>query len=180
MRCFDGQKYGILNLNEECYIYVIKASIPLLNHYAQKNDKSVFNMTQNYHETFRFENKDEYEPLRDSTKHETIQQIFQTEFDLDGFKSEGIVLDHFPLMNLAKTKVIKNTWKTCKRSLYTNVLSLYLKPEYMRIFMIIGDYHGTKIGFFYAFYAHYTSWLFLPSIFGVSVYIFHIIDYTWF
>jgi len=54
---------------------------------------------------------------------------------------------------------MKKNWAVTSQSLWKNIWTLRTKAKYLEGFNEIGDYHGTKIGFFYAFYAHYTSWL---------------------
>jgi hypothetical protein len=39
---------------------------------------------------------------------------------------------------------------------------------------LIADYYGEKVGFYFAFYLHYTCWLLIPCFAGLIIYLIEI------
>jgi len=77
----------------------------------------------------------------------------------------GVIKDHFPLHNKNK-EVIYLTWKNHGFKLFIGFL-FGKWQDHLQPLNAIADYYGEKWAFYFAWQMHYTSWMIVPSIFGL-------------
>lgn len=155
----------------KCFFYLIYIPEEIVMDYSYRLGLNIFNISGGYHDKFSLENKTEYEPLRDYYLQRIIYFILESEFDVMYYKKEGIIVDNFPLHEFNKKKIIKDYWNHEKSLLWRHPFTLGLNLSELRPFNAIALYHGVKIGLYFGFFAHYTSWLVLPAILGVATFI---------
>lgn len=153
------------------FIYLIYVPEIILLDYSSLLNFNIYNQIGGFHDRFRKEFQYEYEPLRDYYVHRIIYYMLNLEFDMQYYKDEEILIDHFPLHEFQKKKKIMDYCRNEVKCIFTNFLSLELSLSEMRPFNAIAMYHGVKIGLYFGFFVHYTSWLILPSILGTIVYL---------
>lgn len=72
-------------------------------------------------------------------------------------------------------KQISECWHQYKWSLVRGFLTPSRWEKSMAPLTYISDYYGEKYGFYFAWLIHYTSWLLMPSLFGLILAVYQII-----
>jgi hypothetical protein len=165
IKCFNT-----VNMKEKALIYVIHFSKEILNHYLDELEFSIFNMKHQFHISFQKEFYKEFEPGKDYYAHEIYRYILMKEFDINLYKTEGMIVDYFSLHQFRQKKQIMRFWKTERNLIFNNSFSLDPALSNIRSFTSIAIYYGVKVGLFFGFYGHYNSWLLLPSITGLCTF----------
>jgi hypothetical protein len=99
-----------------------------------------------------------------------MNKIFEQEIDLDYYKKVGVIVDHFPLHDEFKN-TIQKSWQEYRTRLFFSFLTgSYIK--YMQPLNFIANYYGEKMGFYFAWLMFYTSWLLIPAIPGIALFIY--------
>lgn len=98
-----------------------------------------------------------------------IINLLNEEFDLDKFVIEGLILSHFPLEDRNKAYKVSQFWDQEQFNCITNTIRLETDQKTLRPLHAISDYYGPVIGWYFAFIVQLIGWLAAPSIFGIAL-----------
>jgi hypothetical protein len=82
----------------------------------------------------------------------------------------GVVIDFINLHDKKEQKLLNECVKANGVGLLFGFLSEKFKAH-VKPLDTIADYFGEKMGFYSAWLVHYTSWLMVPSIIGIPIYL---------
>lgn len=157
------------------YYFFIKIDDKLLHYYCQKNKVKLFNNTNKKIEIFNINNINNYEPISDSNIIKIILQIINSEFDLEYYKQNKYILNHFSLHNFIKLNKIKENYFESKIDLLIKFAFPYLKNKKSNknnSFLIsISTYFGSKYAFYILLLFYFINMLLLLIIFVVIFYV---------
>ena len=86
--------------------------------------------------------------------------------DLKALVKTGVVRDH---LNLHDRKQQNQLYDSINKSKTQLLFDIFF--ENTKSLDLVADYYGEKQGFYFAWLIHYTSWLILPSVIGVVIYL---------
>ena len=162
--------YEIFNSRSEL-IFVIRVDDNIINHYVDRMDYTIFNLSRKYHSTFLETRSREFEPIKDYYSRNIILMIIMSEFNLYEYKKEGLVTNFFNLHEFSQLRMIMQSWKFGWKKCFTSPFSLKPSLEIMRFDSSMAMYYGCSIGLYFGFFTHYLSWLVFPALFGLAIYI---------
>jgi hypothetical protein len=85
-----------------------------------------------------------------------------------------MIIDHFPIHDSFK-KEISASWDRYRWKLFFSFITgNYV--EHMQPLNFITNYYGEKMGFYFAWLSFYTSWLIIPAIPGVILFIYEMVS----
>jgi hypothetical protein len=82
----------------------------------------------------------------------------------------GVVLEHFPLHDETRKEIYKS-WQQNRVGLFIGFITGNYQDS-MQPLQLIANYYGEKMAFFYAYLLFYTSWLLIPAIPGLILFIY--------
>lgn len=97
-------------------------------------------------------------------------KIFEEEIDIEYYNKVGVIIDHFPMHDNFKEQ-IKQSWARYRLRLTWGFLTGNYIP-YMQPLNFISNYYGEKMGFYFAWLTFYTSWLLIPAIPGIALFLY--------
>jgi hypothetical protein len=159
-------------------IFLVSVQRDLLIHQANKKGLPTMNLKRKCLLPFRSRFAHEFENLRDHQIQTIIHSLFEEEFDVNVYAETGIITDHFPLHNFQKRNLIWKYWLEFWWQTLRAFLGLNLNRESIRPLNSLSFYYGAKVGWYFAFYCHYTVWLLwimIPGI-GLAVYTYTVSD----
>lgn len=177
---------GYENSNPRCkqkyLIFLIRIDDALMNSTAQALEIRVFNTKYRFLEKFDNNQKEEYEQFRAVTCQRMIHHILRSEFDVDLFLQEGLLLDAFPIHNFTERSQISSAWKQenkLKKIIKWNDLlpSNEARIEHLRPLTACTFYYGTAIGWYLTFLSSLTTDLLVP---GLAFLPFAILNRLWY
>ncbi len=97
-------------------------------------------------------------------------KIFEQELDINYLMKMGVIIEHFPLHDKFN-KEIEASWRENRVNLFFGFITgNYF--NHMQPLHYIANYYGEKMGFYFAWLIFYTSWLLLPAIPGLALFIY--------
>lgn len=99
------------------------------------------------------------------------------EVGVDTLTQTGVILDYVPLHERERLVEINKSIKKYIMALLFGFLSKRYRRK-VKPLDYIADYYGEKWAFYFAWLLHYTSWLILPSIGGLIIYL--VLTGTWY
>lgn len=154
-------------LSDNYFIYLIKVHPQLSNRLADDMDIQAYDFKNRFHTAFMSDSYKNFEPLRDIFIQQIIIYMLMSEFDLDSFTKEGLIIEHFPTHRFKERVLINKYW----RKYYFSTIIDPIKPGLGITGTIpltqIAFYHGIQHGFYISFVINYTSWLLLASVPGL-------------
>ncbi|CDW85080.1 anoctamin-like protein [Stylonychia lemnae] len=160
-------------LNPDRDLLVIYFSDDLLDEMAEIYELPVRLLDQNQSVPFKNYAEDVYEQFQARQKQFLMMKIFEQEIDVDYYKKAGVIIDHFPLHDAFKN-TIDESWRQYRFALFFGFITGRYK-HYMQPLHFIARYYGEKMGFYFAYLLFYTSWLIIPAIPGLALFIYQMI-----
>lgn len=104
-----------------------------------------------------------------------VKKFLDSQIDFDYYSNQGVILDHYPLHNLASADDIRTSiwlhWFPLQLRLIFGDWMNYAQPVH-----IIKKYYGERYAFFFAYFLQYQAWLFFPSLVGVIIFGYQMYD----
>jgi hypothetical protein len=131
----------------------MKYQLKMLDHHL----KFAFNKSQ----------KHLFENFRSKDVQEIILHIIETVLNLDELKRKQILVKSFFMHDMGAISDIREKYKqTSVWNMIKMTFTDYKYQEY-HAFTAVKNYLGERWGFQYAFYTYYTTYLSIPSVFGL-------------
>lgn len=105
-----------------------------------------------------------------------MMETFKRTMDIDYLIKARIIVDHYPLHTAAR-EYIQVSWSKYYFRLMTGFITGSWK-KYTQPLNFIAEYYGEKMGFYFAWLIHYTSWLMVLAIFGLAAFIGQCLKYA--
>lgn len=97
-------------------------------------------------------------------------KIFEQEIDINHLMKMKVIIEHYPLHDKFK-KDIQASWREHRTKLFFGFITGNYQ-HHMQPLHFIASYYGEKMGFYFAWLIFYTSWLLLPAIPGLALFIY--------
>eukprot|EP00347_Sterkiella_histriomuscorum_P001432 403372059 len=160
-------------LNESMVIIVIYFSNELLDQMAEIYGLPVRLLDENQAIQFKDHAEENYEQFQARQKQFLMMKVFEQEIDIDYYTKNGVIVDHFPLHDKFK-ETIATSWEKYRFKLFFGFITGRYK-HYFQPIHFIASYYGEKQGFYFAWHMFYTSWLMIPAIPGLALFIYQMV-----
>lgn len=117
---------------------------------------------------------DMFEQFNARQIHSIILNYMREHVDIDYLTKRHVILDHFP-MHHKDRETVTESWDKYKVRLTKGFIFTGFKDN-MQPLNFIADYYGEKYGFYFSWLVHYTGQLIIPSIVGLGILIWQIVD----
>ena len=101
------------------------------------------------------------------------KKLFEEEFDIEVLQQAGVIKTHFMLHTSMKGEIQKS-WETKKWGLIRSMLGFGSLLHHIEPILLIADYYGEKHAMYFTFLIHHIAMLFIPSVFGMVLWGYHI------
>lgn len=164
---------GLMNNNpkskDKYLFYLLRLDDNLLNYLAEKLEIRVYNSKFRFLEKFDKNRYDEYERFRGVVIQKMINYLLRSEFNLELFKKQGLLLDAFPLHDFTERSQISHTWKQenkLKKIIKWNDLWFWKKAriDHLKPLTACAFYYGTPSGWYLTFLSSLTTDLLIPGL----------------
>jgi len=102
-----------------------------------------------------------------------FKKLFEEEFDIEVLQRAGVIKNHFMLHTSMKGEIQKS-WETKKWPLIRSMLGMGDLMQNIEPILLIADYYGEKHAMYFTFLIHHIAMLFIPSVFGLALWGYHI------